>query len=97
MTKERFALKFEALTLWRDGNLAVVSVSINGRWVRVLSADVRELFFEDCDAETLRALSLADRSRRLGHANSARRIDCETRAKPTIRAPIGPPLALEGT
>lgn len=45
------------LVLWRDGNLAVVSIKLGGYWLRVAEADCREMFFEDVTPDELAAVS----------------------------------------
>ena len=56
----KFQLKLNALTLWRDGQKAVVSMTINGRSVRILEADCRTMFFETAGPELLKELSWED-------------------------------------
>lgn len=60
----KFEFQFDELVLWRDGGRAVVSMALVDRlgrnpprWVRVLEADVAELFHESCNATELKALS----------------------------------------
>lgn len=56
----KFQFKCNALTLWRDGHRAVVTLTINGRSVRILEADCRTMFFETADPELLKDLSRED-------------------------------------
>lgn len=63
-TDPLFQFHFDRLTLWRDGNKAVVSLCINGRWLRLVEADCREMFFEEIRCEALRLVSRSDRDMR---------------------------------
>jgi hypothetical protein len=71
MTSGKIQLKCNELILWRDGHKAVVTLTINGRSVRILEADCREMFFETADADVLRESSRVDytarRRRRKGN------------------------------
>jgi len=58
------AFRLCELTLWRDGNLAVVTLNIQGKAIRILEADCRTMFYESVDADALRQLSDAANLRR---------------------------------
>ena len=60
-TDPLFQFQFDRLTLWRDGNKAVVSLCINGRWLRLVEADCRTLFFEEIESDSLRQVSRTNR------------------------------------
>lgn len=67
--------KLEGLTLWRDGHMAVVTLTLGGRAVRILEADCREMFFEEIGAGVLRELSRDDfMARRANKRNDSRPI-----------------------
>lgn len=74
MTKQsKFQFRCNELVLWRDGQKAVVTLTINGRSVRILEADCREIFFETAGADMLRELSRVDYlARRKGRSRHAR-------------------------
>lgn len=74
MTRQsKFQFRCNELILWRDGHTAVVTLTINGRSVRILEADCREMFFETASADMLRELSRVDYlARRKGRSRRAR-------------------------
>jgi len=57
---EQFQFRCEAMTLWRDGNQAVVSAKIGGRWVRLVAADCRGIFNVEVPGPRLREVSRDD-------------------------------------
>ena len=50
-----FSLEDVEIALWRAGGTAVVSLSIRGHWLRILEADMGNMFFESIEGPTLRA------------------------------------------
>jgi hypothetical protein len=60
MTSAKIQFKCNELILWRDGHKAVVTLTINGRSVRILEADCREMFYETANADMLREASRQD-------------------------------------
>lgn len=59
-----YQCRFDSLVLWRDGNRAVVSICIAGRWVRLMACDCRGNFYEEVSSDGLRQASRADRDKR---------------------------------
>ena len=77
-----FQFRCEGVTLWRDGNLAVVSINVGGRWLRLVEADCRELFHEEASAATMRDLSREDFMGRRSRPTSNKRPPRRPAAKP---------------
>lgn len=49
-----YRVSLEGAVLWRDGRRAVVSLKLDGLWLRILEADTEGMFHVEQSAEALR-------------------------------------------
>jgi hypothetical protein len=74
-----YRVSLEGAALWRDGKMAVVSIKVDGVWLRILAADVAGMFHAEQSAHGLRGAVEAGLSAAGLHRSCHRTPDGKTR------------------